>query len=186
MEKMRWTVDLLAVAASSGGRGVGVMGCRWRCWLASEKKASLIVAAASWIWAVDLVRWLADGGATARLLSSAAAGRKRGGGWRRLPGGEMGQRGVVRWSGSGEDTVACDCCCGQVDGRGESIVQLKTLMVGCSPSDGRKWRRTAGDGEDGVRTVVGGVGSAVAVELGTLPWLDDEAAVGYGCRGRWR
>ncbi|KAL5987055.1 hypothetical protein ACLOJK_041051 [Asimina triloba] len=71
------------------------MGSRWRCWLASEKKASLIVAAASWIWAVDLIHWLADGGAAARLLPSAAAGWKRGGGWRRLPGGEMGQRGVV-------------------------------------------------------------------------------------------
>ncbi|KAL5994114.1 hypothetical protein ACLOJK_034986 [Asimina triloba] len=50
----------------SGERGVGVMGCRRRCWLALEKKASLIVAAASWIWAVDLVRWLAAGGAAAR------------------------------------------------------------------------------------------------------------------------
>ncbi|KAL5994115.1 hypothetical protein ACLOJK_034987 [Asimina triloba] len=66
---VRWVsthLDLLLEDDGSGERGVGVMGCRRPCWLASEKKALLIVAAANWIWAVDLVRWLADGGAAAR------------------------------------------------------------------------------------------------------------------------
>ncbi|KAL5994303.1 hypothetical protein ACLOJK_035175 [Asimina triloba] len=54
---VRWVsthLDLLLEDDGSGERGVGVMGCRRRCWLASEKKALLIMAATSWIWAVDL------------------------------------------------------------------------------------------------------------------------------------